>query len=229
VVRPRGSYTQQPGGRCLTTPHILRHSAGMSLGLPFALGGLTVTGFVAIGITAYLLGASRPATRFTVSVLVLLIAALVAFTPLLLIVTHPEARAALQEQAHRYAQTQKMPNETPQAVVQQWMALYGTDTLQGAALTTTRFREGKDATAWATRTHLLLQEIKYERLEGAIVSSTILGDTAVVTVRARISAIDGVATHTELYTLQQLNGQWLIDALEVKDEVLSGDVVDQQR
>ena len=78
-----------------------------------ALFCLSVTGFVAIGLTAYLLGAARPETRFTASVLVVLIAALVALTPLLLLAANPEARAAWQETTRRHAQDQDIPKDTP--------------------------------------------------------------------------------------------------------------------
>jgi hypothetical protein len=69
-----------------------------------ALFALTVTGFISIGITTYFLGVAHRETQFTVSGLVLLISTLVAFTPLLLIVANPEARAALQEKARRHVQ-----------------------------------------------------------------------------------------------------------------------------
>jgi len=201
----------------------------MPSGFPFALLCLTVTGFVAIGLTAYLLGASRPETRLTASMFALMIAALVAFTPLLLLAANPKARDALRGKARRQAQEQEISKETPQTVVQQWMALYSKDTARAATLTTPRFRDGEAASGWARKTQGALQEIQYEHQGGSIVTATLTGDTAIVTVNARISAIDGVSTQTEVYTLQRLRGHWLIDALEVQDEVLAGELMDERR
>ena len=192
----------------------------MSYAFSFALFCLTVFGFVAIGITTYMLGARHRETRFTLSVFALLIAALVAFTPLLLLATNPHARAALQEKARAYAMGQENAASTPSQVVLRWMALYGEDTAQAATLTTLHFRDGEEASGWAKKTHVMLEEIKYEHLGREIIEETNTGETAVVTVKARISAVDGVSTQTEVYTLRRLKGQWFIDDLEVKDEML---------
>ncbi|MGE0682434.1 MAG: hypothetical protein AB7P69_16230 [Candidatus Binatia bacterium] len=186
----------------------------------FGLFCLTATGFVAVGVATYLLGVSRPKIRFTASVAVLLIAAIVAFTPLLLIAVNPEARAALQDKAREHALGQEHATDTPSLTVLRWMALYGEDTAQAATLTTLYFRNGDKASVWARKTQAVLETIKYEHLGGEIVNETITGETAVVTVKARISAAHGVSTQTEVYTLRRIKGQWFIDELEVKNEVL---------
>ncbi len=40
--------------------------------------------------------------------------------------------------------------------------------------------------------------------------------------KARIVAVDGVSTQKEVYILKLLSGLWLIDSLEVQDEVIPG-------
>lgn len=191
----------------------------MPMGFSFALFCLTITGFVAVGVTTYLLGASRPEIRFTASVAALLIATVVAFTPLLLLAVNPEARAALQEKAR--ASGQKETKETPARVVQQWIALYGKDTPRAAKLTTTRFREGKNPTEWATSVQRLLNDIGYQHLGGEIIEETISSSQqATVTLKARIVAIDGPSTQTEVYQLRRIDAHWLIDDLAVRDEIL---------
>jgi uncharacterized protein YchJ len=168
----------------------------------------------------YLLGASCPETRFTASVAVLLIAAVVAFTPLLLLAVNPEARAALQDKAYKHDLGQENAAHTPSYVVLRWMALYGEDTARAAMLTTRHFRDGDKASVWARKTQAVLEKIKYEHLGGEIVNETITEETAVVKVKARISVAHGVIAQTERYTLRRIKERWLIDDLAIQDEVL---------
>ncbi len=192
----------------------------MSLGFSLDLSCLTITGFVALGMTTYLRCASRPKIRLATSVAVSLIAAMIVFTSLLLPAVNPEARAALQEKAHAHVQGEGVPKETPQEVVKQWIALYGKDATQAARLTTARFRKGKAPDEWATSVQRLLSDIGYQHLGGEIREETISSRQATVTLKARIVALDGPSSQTEVYQLRHIDGRWLIDDLKVQDEVL---------
>jgi len=66
----------------------------------------------------------------------------------------------------------------------------------------------------------VLREIDYQHLGGEVVEEGVSGDTAIVTLHGRIAALDGISTQTERYRLKRIEGRWLIDTLEVRDEVV---------
>jgi len=111
---------------------------------------------------------------------------------------------------------------TPGEVVRQWIQLYGQDTVRAAALTTEHFRKGEQPQEWAKRIQRELEAIDYQHLVGEITEETLNGKLATVTVHAGIVAIDGVSTQTEIYTLKRVHSRWLIDHLEVTDEIIPG-------
>ena len=108
----------------------------------------------------------------------------------------------------------------PGEVVTQWTQLYGQDTTRAALLTTERFRKGEEPQAWGARLQAALQEIGYHHLTGELVEEQVTEEVATITLKARIVAIDGVSLQREVYTLKRVRGWWLIDSLEVTDEVV---------
>lgn len=163
----------------------------------------------------------RRELRFPVVVSILLVAALLAFVPLALIALDPGARATVEKLVRGYAQTQgKMRSVTPSDVVQTWTRLYGKDTAQASFLTTERFRVGKSRREWTETTRRLLEVIGYAHLGGEVESEMITGEGAMVVLKARIVAVDGVSLQTEVYTLRRVRTRWLIDEVEVRDEVV---------
>jgi hypothetical protein len=111
---------------------------------------------------------------------------------------------------------------TPSEVVHVWTQLYGEDTLRAARLTTARFRNGEDPQKWGARIHAALEDIDFHHLGGKLIEEQVQGAVATITLHARIVAVDGISTQKEIYTLQSVNGQWLIDSLRVEDEVVPG-------
>jgi hypothetical protein len=65
-----------------------------------------------------------------------------------------------------------------------------------------------------------LADICYQHLGGEVIQETVTDHEAAVILKARIRAVDGASTQTELYRLRRLNGAWRIDALDVTEEVL---------
>jgi len=109
---------------------------------------------------------------------------------------------------------------SPSAAVLSWTRLYGQETTRAALLTTDRFRQREHVHVWAERTHHILQQIGYHHLGGQVVKEVVREGTATVFLKARIRTLIGVTEQTEIYTLRQVGGQWLIDSLEVRDEVI---------
>lgn len=111
---------------------------------------------------------------------------------------------------------------SPGEVVQAWTRLYGQDTARAAGLTTDRFRRGEAPGKWARRTQRALQDIGYRHLGGEIIEEKITGEVTTVILKACIVAVDGVSVQKEVYTIKRVEGRWLIDTLEVKDEIVPG-------
>ena len=69
---------------------------------------------------------------------------------------------------------------------------------------------------------LRFARVCYDHLAGELVEEQVTEEVATITLTARIVAIDGVSLQREVYTLKRVRGRWLIDDLEVKDEVVPG-------
>jgi len=67
-----------------------------------------------------------------------------------------------------------------------------------------------------------LEAISYAHLGGEVERELITGESAIVILKARIVAVDGVSLQTEVYTLRRSSHRWRIDEVEVRDEVVSG-------
>lgn len=109
---------------------------------------------------------------------------------------------------------------SPSVAVLSWTRLYGQETSRAALLTTDRFRQREHVHVWADRTQRILQQIGYHHLGGQVVKEVVREETATVFLKARIRTLIGVTEQQELYTLRRVDGQWLIDSLEIRDEVI---------
>ncbi|MBI3301034.1 MAG: hypothetical protein HYZ72_03000 [Deltaproteobacteria bacterium] len=69
----------------------------------------------------------------------------------------------------------------------------------------------------------MLRKIGYQHLGGQRVKEVVRGGTATVVVKARIRTLVGITEQTEVYLLKRMEGRWLIDHLEVQDEVAPGE------
>lgn len=108
-------------------------------------------------------------------------------------------------------------------MVQVWIRLYGTETARAAEWTTPHFRNGKSVQDWAAALQPRRAAIGYAHLGGEIMSVHSSGACTMVTIQARIAAVDGISLQEERYLLKRERGQWLIDALEIAEEVVPGE------
>jgi hypothetical protein len=108
----------------------------------------------------------------------------------------------------------------PSQVVRLWITFYGQqDTLRAAGFTTVQFRHGEPPEVWAAKTHLALHLVEYQHLGGEIVTTTLSETAATIVLAAKIHTRLGTTAQTETYHLQRQGGRWLIDRLEVTDQV----------
>jgi len=124
-----------------------------------------------------------------------------------------------------FTQAETLP---PEAVVKQWTKLYGRDTIAAGRLTTDSFRGGTSPQVWGEKTQTFLKSFGYQHLGGKILSVQTSTAKASIVLRALIAAGDGVSWKRETYTLKRVGNQWLIDALDVKEDV-EEDITDEQR
>src|SRR5262245_47519047 len=108
----------------------------------------------------------------------------------------------------------------PSQVVRLWILFYGQqDTLHAAGFTTARFRGGESPSLWAVKTQAVLHSADYHHLGGEIVSAALTETSATIVLAAKVHRRSGTSTQTETYSLQRQGGRWLIDRLEITDQV----------
>ena len=108
----------------------------------------------------------------------------------------------------------------PSQVVRLWIRFYGQqDTLPAAGFTTAGFRKGEPPAVWAAKAHAVLHCVDYQHLGGEIMSATLSETTATIILAATIHTRRGTTTQTETYHLRRQDGRWLIDQLEITDQV----------
>jgi hypothetical protein len=108
----------------------------------------------------------------------------------------------------------------PSQVVRLWIIFYGQqDTLRAAGFTTAQFRHGEAPEVWAVKTHLALHLVEYQHLGGEIVTAAVSQTAATIVLAAKIHTRLGTTAQTETYHLLHQGDRWLIDRLEVTDQV----------
>ncbi len=111
---------------------------------------------------------------------------------------------------------------SPSQVVEQWIAVYPKDLDTAVTLTTINLRRGWSQKEWVRTQKAPLAVTQLKSLGGEILSEEITGIQAVVMVNAHISTIVGEQMQQERYRLLRVNGQWLIDRVEVIEEHFIG-------
>lgn len=109
---------------------------------------------------------------------------------------------------------------SPEDTVMEWIKVYGTDQDRAAQLTTNDFRDGEPKLAWAYRTYTILRLVGYRHLGGTVIGKVIDDNRAVVVLQANISTVIGKVHQKEIYVLIRKDAHWLIDDLNVFDEVV---------
>jgi hypothetical protein len=90
-------------------------------------------------------------------------------------------------------------------------------------LTTAQFRQERPKTVWLIEAWDALKKIKYEKVEHEVVKSRILKDRAKIACKTRIKTQSADAQQVEIFSLIKANDIWLIDDLDVVNEVLDLD------
>lgn len=112
---------------------------------------------------------------------------------------------------------------TPSEVIKLWIQLYPADLKAAAALTTRDFRKGQDETEWIEANKKSLGDSKFHYLGGKVISETIDGEDAVVVFQGHFVSVIGEQIEEEVYYLKkQLDGGWLIDSVEMKEDHVLG-------
>ncbi len=114
---------------------------------------------------------------------------------------------------------------SPSQVVEQWMAVYPKDLDTAVTLTTINLRQGWSQKEWVRTQKAPLAVTQLKFLGGEILSEEITGIQALVMVNAHISTIVGEQMQQERYRLLRVNGQWLIDDVNVVAERFLGEVM----
>lgn len=97
---------------------------------------------------------------------------------------------------------------------------YGTGRMdEAASITSTNFREGMPGSVRVAKVWPKLKAYEYKKIKTDILSIEIDGDKAVVIVQAKISTAGGDAVQKEIYSLIRFQGKWLVDDLQVMEDV----------
>jgi hypothetical protein len=111
----------------------------------------------------------------------------------------------------------------PSQVVRLWIVFLDQhDTLHAAGFTTAGFRQGEAPAVWAAHTYAVLHWVHYHHLGGEIVTAAVSEMEATIVLGATIHTRLGTITQKETYRLRRHVGRWLIDGLEVTDQVRHG-------
>lgn len=108
----------------------------------------------------------------------------------------------------------------PDEVVQEWTIVYGADQDRASDLTTLKLRKGKPKKAWANETYLALQKIGYRHLSAKVINKKVRVNKAIIVIDALIMTIVGEISQIEAYFLIQQDGKWLIDKIEIGEEII---------
>ena len=123
--------------------------------------------------------------------------------------------------AHSISQQSSL---SPFEVVQKFHECYGTPCMDELMdLTTAQFRQERPKTVWLIEAWDALKKIKYEKVEHEVVKSKILKDRAKIACKTRIKTQSADAQQVEIFSLIKANDIWLIDDLDVVNEVLDLD------
>ncbi|MCH8041578.1 MAG: hypothetical protein IH977_14735 [Nitrospinae bacterium] len=114
---------------------------------------------------------------------------------------------------------------SPTQVVQHWLTVYPKDLNTAVTLTTPKMRNDLTPERWIRHSKGLLLNLGLEYLDGQVLSEEITGNRAVVMLKAYLSTTIGEQVQRERYTLRRINGQWLIDEVNVVVERFLGEVM----
>ncbi len=114
---------------------------------------------------------------------------------------------------------------SPAQVVQHWITVYPKDLDTAVTLTTPKMRNDLTPESWVRTQKAPLANLQLRYLGGEILSEDVSGKEAVVVLNAHISTVIGQQVQRERYRLRRIDGQWLIDEVNVVAERFLGEVM----
>ena len=114
---------------------------------------------------------------------------------------------------------------SPSQVVQHWLTVYPKDLNTAVTLTTPKMRNDLPPERWINHSKAALANLGFQYLDGEVLSEEVTGNRAVVTLKVYLSTTIGDQVQREQYRLRRINGQWLIDSVEVVAERFLGEVM----
>ena len=100
--------------------------------------------------------------------------------------------------------------------------LFVTDLPQAATLTTTKIRDGLSPKDWIEKRAPLLKDLQFKYIEWEILEENRDEVTASVTVQVRMFVVIGEVRQVETYSLKLVEGHWLIDGQEIRENRMIG-------
>ncbi len=111
---------------------------------------------------------------------------------------------------------------SPSQVVEQGVTVYPKDLDTAVTFTTSKMRDGLPPESWVRTQKAPLANVQLRYLGGEILSEDVSSKEAVVILKAHISTVIGEQVQRERYSLQRIDGQWLIDDVNVVAERFIG-------
>ncbi len=102
--------------------------------------------------------------------------------------------------------------------VQQWNQTYGLDHQRAAAMTTKQYRSGQSEEAWVETFGPFLDYVKYKHLGGELISEHTEAHKARIVLKSTVDSVNGPVAQHEIYDLVKIDGTWLVDYIDIKDE-----------
>tara|TARA_B100000315_G_scaffold251004_1_gene284927 strand:- start:1199 stop:1720 length:522 start_codon:yes stop_codon:yes gene_type:complete len=102
--------------------------------------------------------------------------------------------------------------------VQKWTKTYGINHERAAEMMTTQHRGGMSKSEWVSTYGSYLEYLKYKHLGGQLISTQEEGHKARVILKSSVDSIQGPVVQHEIYDLLKVDGEWLIDFIDIRDE-----------
>ena len=102
--------------------------------------------------------------------------------------------------------------------VQEWITTYGVDHKRAATMMTTHHRGGMSEAEWVELYGPYLEYVKYKHLGGKLISTQEEKHKARIILKSTVDSIKGSVVQHEVYDLVKVDGEWLIDFINIQDE-----------
>ena len=102
--------------------------------------------------------------------------------------------------------------------VQEWTKTYGVDHKRAAAMMTAQHRGGMSEAEWIELYGSFIEYVQYKHLGSELISAQEEEHKARVILKSSVDSIKGPVVQHEIYDLVKVDGSWLIDFIDIRDE-----------